>query len=244
MTLKRNNQLQRIQIVLTEPQEAGNIGSVCRAMKSMGFTKLCITGKQKYDEDRIRTLAVHAYDLYTSHRRAHTLEEALGESIFSVGATRRRGKFRKYFSYLPEQLAEHISTLGEGTISVVFGREADGLTDRELQLCHAAVRIPASDLFPSLNLAQAVQVITYVLRRELSSIGGFQPIEPERLTEVTETIMDSWDRIGLFKLDERTEVARFYRDIFARSGLSQRESERIEKMFKKMADLKIHGKRQ
>lgn len=230
-----NNRLQDIQIVLVETQDSANIGSVCRAMKTMGISRLVITGSRSYDLNRVRTLALHAADIYDNARRTETLEKALQGSILSVGSTRRRGKFRKYFSMNPEQLADHINDCGAGTISIVFGREADGLTDEELQLCDAAVHIPSSPLFPSLNLAQAVQVITYSLFRSTAGIAGYNPIVRGRLEEVITAITESFDEIHFYKQDEKEEVGRFFRDILARSGLSEKEAQRLEKMFRKMA---------
>lgn len=91
----------RIEIVLVDTQDGANIGSVCRAMKTMGLTRLTIVGGRTYDEDRVRTLALHAADIWENAKRCSTLEEALSSSIFTVGATRRRGKFRKMSSYSP-----------------------------------------------------------------------------------------------------------------------------------------------
>lgn len=240
MPLTENYQLNRIAIVLADTQTDENIGSVCRAMKTMGLSRLVLVSDRTYDENRIRKMAIHAYDLYEQHIRFSSLQEALRESSLSVGATRRRGKFRKYFSYLPHQLAEKIQESGSGTVSIVFGRESDGLTVDELQLCDAAVRIPTSSSFPSLNLAQAVQIICWELRRNLKESGGYQPITRKRLNETADTLADSFEKIGFFKQDEKEEVRLFYRDIFARAGLSQSESVRIEKHFRKMAKIKIH----
>lgn len=238
--METHSNLKRIRIVLVEPQDGANIGSVCRAMKTMGITQLAITGSKEYDENRVRTLALHAFDLYEHHQRFPSLAEALQDSVLSVGASRRRGKNRKYFALLPEQLAERIAATGEGTISIVFGREADGLTDEELNLCHMGVKIPTSEAFPSLNLSQAVQIITYTLYRELKPALGFEPIAELRLQELAETIGDSFDRIGFYKQNERTEVQRFFRDILARATLSEGEAKRLEKMFIKMSRLKLH----
>ena len=119
----------RIEIVLVETQDGANIGSVCRAMKTMGLTHLAIVGDKEYDDNRVRTLALHASDLWENAKRYKTLDEALSGSIFTVGATRRRGKFRKMSSYSPLQLSEKIKTLPEGKVSIVFGRESDGLRD-------------------------------------------------------------------------------------------------------------------
>lgn len=232
--------LDRIRIILVEPQDGANIGSVCRAMKTMGIHRLAITGSRVYDENRVRTLALHAYDLYEGHERFPSLREALQDSVLSVGASRRRGKNRKYFALLPEQLAQRIADTGSGIVSIVFGREADGLTDEELNQCHMGVKIPTSDAFPSLNLAQAVQIITYTLYRELTPAMGFEPIDEQRLTELSTSVGDSLDRIKFYKQNERAEVERFFRDILARATLSEGESKRLEKMFVKMARLKIH----
>lgn len=238
--METNSNLSRIRIVLVEPQDGANIGSVCRAMKTMGIHDLAITGNRMYDENRVRTLALHAYDLYENHIRFESLETALSDSVLSVGASRRRGKNRKYFALLPEQMATRINATGPGRVSIVFGREADGLTDEELNLCHMGVRIPTSEAFPSLNLSQAVQIITYTLFRELSPAVGFEPIIETRLRELVDTVGESFERIDFYKQNERDEVERFFRDIFARATLSEKETKRLEKMFIKMARLKIH----
>jgi len=240
MPIIEDNQLSRIEIVLVDTQTDENIGAVCRAMKTMGLSRLVLVSSRNYDDHQIRKMAIHAYDLYEKHTRFSSLKEALQNSSLSVGATRRRGKFRKYFSYLPHQLAEQVQNIGGGTVSIVFGRESDGLTVDELQLCDAAVRIPTSRSFPSLNLAQAVQIICWELRRNLTAADGFQPVTRTILESTTETLADSLEQIGFFKQDEKEEVRRFYRDILARAGLSRNEAARIEKHFRKIAGIKIH----
>ncbi len=238
--MEQTTNLDRIRIVLVEPQDGANIGSVCRAMKTMGIHHLAITGDRVYDEQRVRMLAIHAFDLYEKHMRFPTLEDALKDSVLSVGASRRRGKNRKYFSLLPEQLADRLNATGEGVVSIVFGREADGLTDAELAQCHLCVRIPTSPDFPSLNLSQAVQIITYTLYQKLNPLLAFQPIDEQRVRTLVDTIGESFERIGFYKQDERPEVERFFRDIMARATLSESETKRLEKMFIKMSRLKIH----
>lgn len=237
---KDQTNLDRLQIVLVDTETDENIGSVCRAMKTMGLSRLAIVSNSRYHEDSIRKLAIHAFDIYEQHKRYSTLSEAVSDSILTIGATRRRGKFRKYFSYLPEQLTEKINSLGPGVVSIVFGRESDGLTLEELSICDAAVRIPTSKDFPSLNLAQAVQIIAYELRRGLTDTDGYRPIERIQLEKTVDTVIESLESIDFFKQQEKLEVRQFYRDIFARAGLSKQESDRIEKHFRKMAAIKIY----
>ena len=81
--------LNRIEIILCDTQDGANIGSVCRAIKTMGLTHLTLVTDRIYDEDRIRTLALHAYDLYEERKEFQTLHEAIKDSVLSVAATRR-----------------------------------------------------------------------------------------------------------------------------------------------------------
>jgi len=235
--------LDRMRIVLVEPQDSANLGSVCRAMKTMGFSDLCIVGRERdyFDEERVRTLAVHAGDIYEEAGWASKLEDTLADTVLSAGVTRRRGKYRKYFSYLPEQFAEKAETISEGKIALVFGRESTGLSDAELNQCATAVHIPSSPSFPSLNLAHAVQVCTYACYRSFGdALGQFSPISRERVMELTGNIIESLDRVEFFKQQEREEVYRFLSDVWSRASLSQTESKKLEKIFTRLSAFALH----
>lgn len=233
--MENNNWLDRIQIVLVETQDAANIGSVCRAMKTMGLTHLAIVGDKEYDENRLRTLALHAADLWENAKRYKSLDEALEASSLSIGATRRRGKLRKMSAYSPEQLAEKLSEYPEGIVSIVFGREADGLRDDEVNKCSAIVTIPTSDLFPSLNLSQAVQIIAYTLfTKSLPYKQGMVAVEKERIDKGVDEISSHLSAIGYYKWDEEEKwTKQFLADMIERAGLSESEMQRFEKIFRK-----------
>ena len=106
LSVEDKSYLKRINIVLVDTQDGANIGSVCRAMKTMGLEDLTLVTQREYDENRVKTLALHAYDLYENAQRVSSLEQALKDSVFTVGATRRRGKYRKLRSSLPCRSAE------------------------------------------------------------------------------------------------------------------------------------------
>ncbi len=225
----------RIEIVLVDTQDGANIGSVCRAMKTMGLTKLTIVGGRVYDEDRVRTLALHAADIWENAKRCSTLEEALSSSIFTVGATRRRGKFRKMSSYSPEQLSDKIKSLPEGRVSIVFGREADGLRDDEVNMCAAICTIPTSPLFPSLNLSQAVQIICYALfTGGMEYKTGLVAVTKERIDRAVDSMSANLEEIGYYKWDEEKKwTEQFLSDLIERAALSESELQRLEKLFRK-----------
>ena len=240
--MEKQKYLDRINIVLVDTQDGANIGSVCRAMKTMGITHLTLVTERNYDENRVRTLALHASDLWENAVFCTSLEEALKTSVFAVGATRRRGRHRKLSAFSPEQLADHIATLPEGQVSIVFGRESDGLRDDEVALCSSIVTIPTSDAFPSLNLAQAVQIITYTLfQRAQEYPTGKTAVTRERIAVSSLEACAHLSAIGYFKWDEEEKwLDRFFSDTLEKAGLQEGELQLFDKLFRKIEQIKIH----
>lgn len=240
--MDQQSNLARIQIVLVDTQDGANIGSTCRAMKTMGITRLVLVGEREYDENRVRTLALHASDVWDNAKRFPTLKKALADSVLSVAATRRRGKFRKNSALSPAQLADTVMKTGEGLVSIVFGRESDGLTDDEVAECSQVVTIPTSDQFPSLNLSQAVQIVTFTLFDTIKTFPvQANPVTQDRCEQAALASCEALDGIGYFKLaQEKLWTFRFLRDVFVRAGLTESEIQKMEKVFVKMSRIKAH----
>ena len=208
----------------------------------MGISRLVLVGGAGLDPRRVQTLAIHALDIYEKREQFETLEEALRSSVFTAGVTRRRGRFRKYFSLLPEEAAEKIRAVGKGDVSLVFGNERTGLTDQELACCDAAVHIPSSPEFPSLNLSHAVQILTYTLfLKAKAHQGKYTPVTRAELDEVTNHMADCLESIGFFSLTGKDDMKRYFRDILSRAALDPREAGRMKDIFTKIAGLKQHG---
>lgn len=136
-------------------------------MKNMGLRALCLVEPPAGLEDReARALAYGAWDVLDGARVAPSLPDAVAASVALVGTTGRAVPG----AWTPRRLAEEASGLsGGGTLSLVFGPEASGLTGAEMDLCHALVHIPADPTHPSLNLAQAVLLLAYEMR--LAALG-------------------------------------------------------------------------
>ena len=234
--------MDRIEIVLCDTQDGANIGSVCRAMKTMGLTRLTLVTDRIYDEERVRTLALHAFDIYENRKEFTDLKEAITDSILSVAATRRVGKGRKTSRMTPEELASHISGLGDGKVSVVFGCESNGLSDEQVRSCSAVVTIPTSDKFPSLNLSQAVQIICYSLFSNLRPYSGQSNVVPSsRIEEATSRCIGDLEGIGYFKNDDEISFTReFLASIMERAGMTEGEVQRMEKIFSKTGKIARH----
>ena len=232
-------------VVLCRPEESRNVGSVCRAMKNMGFADLRIAGcRDDFDEKQVYALAHGAFDIWEAATffppDAAGLADAVADCSIAAGTTRRRGKRRKGLSFTPEQFAANIAALGAGgKAAVVFGNERTGLTDEELSVCSVSVSIPANPAFASLNLSHAVQVILYVLSRAFDSAPrGYEPVTLSRLKSAVSGISEDISRIGLYKYAGGEDNAQFLEEIFARAMLSERELRRLENLFHKISYIK------
>ncbi len=232
--------LDRTVVVLCRPEESGNVGSVCRAMKTMGITRLRIVGESRFDAKRIEHLSVHAYDVFEAAGFYGSLKEALRDTALSAGFTRRKGKKRKTAPILPEEFAERAGALSGGVVAAVFGNERSGLSDEELRECSLAVRIPSSPRFPSLNLSHAVQIAGYALLRAETRPSRFVPVARDRIEALTASIVESLDEIGFFTVSGSSVTEEFLRDILTRAALSKGEADRVERLFRKIQNLKIH----
>jgi tRNA/rRNA methyltransferase/tRNA (cytidine32/uridine32-2'-O)-methyltransferase len=238
-------------IVLARPSEPGNVGAVCRAMKNMGLSRLRLAAPLFSDQSAvevIRARAVHAADIWEKARHFATLEEAVADCALVIGITRRMGVRRKAWSLTPSETA---ARLGDhiGPVALVFGNERTGLEDREIRLCNLTSHIPAADAFPSLNLSHAVQIYAYELFRTLApdmadaggtadkTPGRWVPLDQERLEALSRSLSDSLALLGFYKQPGREDQERFFRDVFSRAGLTQREGQYIADIFAKAARL-------
>ncbi len=233
--------LKNIVIVLVNPDESRNVGAVCRAMANNGITTLRIVGKkEKFDEERVRILAIHAAYIWENTQFFDSITEATKDCVLCAGTTRRRGKKRGKL-VLPEEfsaLAAKTTDDGEAKVAAVFGNERTGLTEEEIDECTLGVTIPSDDGFPSLNLSHAVQIIAYQCFRESQSISkGWTPVSLARLEKTVTNIADDLQKIGFFKLNGRPDMEKFWRDVLSRANLSESEAAYIEKTFDKAAGL-------
>jgi tRNA/rRNA methyltransferase len=252
--------LDRFRVVLCNPDSSYNIGAVCRAMKTMGLTRLDIAGRiLNFDPEKIRFMAVHAYEVFDEAGRFATLGEALEGSVISAGVTRRGGKNRKHSHFLPEEFAmrtlsgpSRTSLQVPGSVALVFGNEEHGLTTEELAECSCAINIPSSPAFPSLNLSHAVQVVTYSIFRtaallhydsididvESAVFGAERPVDRRRLDQLVGAAVDSLTALGFFRISDSEPTRVFLRDIMSRATMSPRELDIMTNIFRKIRHIK------
>ncbi|MEO1574767.1 MAG: RNA methyltransferase [Pseudomonadota bacterium] len=166
-------------IVLVGTTHPGNIGAAARAMKTMGLTDLRLVTPKLYPHDEATARASGADDVLDAATVHETLDDALTGTVRAYGTSARLRSLRWPVAD-PAGTAAEVAGQPDGhKVAIVFGREKTGLTNDELARCHALVNIDTNPEFSSLNLAMAVQVLAYELRRALIEPPATTPEEPE-----------------------------------------------------------------
>lgn len=153
-----------VRFLLVSPHYPENLGACCRAMKTMGFTQIGIVRPGRLatpDHPMAQKMAVKSWDVLDNAEIYDNVNEAIVGSDLVVGSTARRG----VTVLSPKELARRATKFAQEKkkIAVLLGNEKSGLTSAELALCDVVVRAPIAADQPSLNLAQALQIITYEL---------------------------------------------------------------------------------
>lgn len=160
---------ERFLFILVEPAFTGNIGAACRAIKTMGFTRMAVVrGPHRFKDDpEARRLAHNANEILDAALECDSIESATTGLHHLIGTTHRPRAMQfpasRTVRTLAVSVAREIQSRPETCCGILFGSENRGLTDAELALCQDVTSIPAAVTQPSLNLAQAVQIVAYEL---------------------------------------------------------------------------------
>ncbi|TCP90108.1 tRNA (cytidine32/uridine32-2'-O)-methyltransferase [Cricetibacter osteomyelitidis] len=156
--------LKNIHIVLVETSHSGNIGSAARAMKTMGLHSLrLVSPKQGIDKQAI-ALAAGADDVVMQAQIFNSFDEAVADCSLVIGSSARSRHLQSSLIEPRECGKKAVEQAKCGQIAIVFGRERIGLTNDELLKCQYHLNIPANPEYSSLNLAMAVQLVSYEIR--------------------------------------------------------------------------------
>jgi tRNA/rRNA methyltransferase len=173
--------LENCRVVLVRTHYAGNLGSTARAMRNFGLSELVLVAPHASINDlEARRLATHGLGILDSSRQVSDLGEALSDCVFTLatsaltGGIHRKGKTGTPAELMPEV----VDAARLGKVALVFGPEPHGLTNEEVARCHGMLHIPVDPDYPALNLAQAVTVCCYELRKSWSVTVNHDRNEP------------------------------------------------------------------
>lgn len=164
--------LQHIRTVLIHNTHPGNIGAAARALKNMGLNQLYLVAPKIFPSEEATHRAASAKDILDEAVVVSTLDEAL-KGCSLVYGTSGRLRSLQWPTLTARDAAVKMSKelpRVKGDIALLFGCEQHGLSNEEIQQCHAQIVIPANGHYASLNLAQAVQIISYELRLAFENV--------------------------------------------------------------------------
>ena len=215
-----------VSIVLVRPQSPGNIGSVARVMRNMGFARLVLVAPGRFPHPEARMMASGARDLLEAAEVHDTLAAATATYHWLAGTSARQRQHRN-LPLTPRQLGDKLPALcRQYQVGLVFGPEDAGLTTAELDACHDLVAIPTSPEAPSLNLAQAVAVVCYEISqpRHIPDAPSAPPLASVAESEAMYQHLRQAFSIRGFAGEPAVERALSgLRRIFERTGLERRD---------------------
>jgi len=220
-----------IKIVLVETSHPGNIGAVARAMKNMAMSQLVLVSPKIFPSADATARASGADDVLYRAAVCSTLQEAIADCHWVIGASARRRTIT-WPEVSPRECAEKKAAGGfPGKMAIVFGRENSGLKNHELDACHFLLRIPCNSEYSSLNLAAAVQVVCYELYlasglQKLDGPVGIDQSEPasaEQMEQFYTHLHQALIDIDFLQQGQSKSVMRRLRRIYNRAALDAKE---------------------
>lgn len=154
-------------IVLVRPQLGENIGKAARAMLNFGLSELrLVTPRDGWPNPSAGPAAAGADVVLEQAKVFETLADAVADCAHVYATTvRKRGVTKPVLT--PEQAARAVHR-ETGRSAYVFGPERSGLETDDVALARAIVTVPINPEFGSLNLAQAVILLSYEWSKQTS----------------------------------------------------------------------------
>ncbi|WP_322403233.1 RNA methyltransferase [Massilia luteola] len=156
----------RLRFVLVETSRAGNVGSVARAMKTMGFSDLVLVSPRCADplhDPESVAFASGAIDVLEGARIVDSIAAALDGCNFAAAVSARLREFSPPV-WSPREFSAHAAGMADLRPALILGNERFGLPNQIVEQCNVLINIPANPDYSSLNLSQAAQVLAYECR--------------------------------------------------------------------------------
>jgi TrmH family RNA methyltransferase len=218
----------KVKIILLETSHPGNIGSVARAMKTMGFSNLNLVDPKCEVNEISYAMASNAGDVLDNLKVYKDINEALSECNFIVGATARQRDIPLEIIN-PRELAAQAKHKSYEKIAILLGNEARGLTNEQLSLCTIGLHIPSNKQYTSLNIAASLQVILYEMLYEseynasnINKINKNDKASNKMLNGFLQHMNKVLKDINFIK-DDRPMISRKIHHIFKKADLSEEE---------------------
>lgn len=226
----------KIYTVFVEPKTPGNIGFLARTMKNFGLKKLTLINPCKL-ENSAYYQASHARDVVQDAKIYDTISEFIEENEITtiVGTTGTAGGSYNIprIPITPEELGKTMHI--KGNIAILFGREGEGLSNEELELCDILVTIPTSDEYPIMNISHAAAIIFYEIFKNQKEypINDMEIASFDDKTIITELCNEIISKLD-YPDHKRKNVEIITKRIIGRAFIAGRESKMLRGTLKRI----------
>ncbi|HLM38514.1 MAG TPA: RNA methyltransferase, partial [Microvirga sp.] len=216
-----------------------------RAMANFGLSELrLVSPRNGWPKKGAHSAASGAVHVLEAARLYDTAREAIADLNYVFATTaRERGQMKRVFA--PEAaMREAQGRTGEGQgVGILFGRERTGLENDEVSLADSIVTFPVDPKFSSLNLAQAVLLVSYEWHK-LATGGALPfsgeirspPARREMLTSFFDYLEAELEAVNFYPEDKKPIMARNMRDIFHRLAMTEQEVRTLRGAIRALAE--------
>lgn len=210
-----------IRVILSHTSHPGNIGATARAMKTMGLRHLYLINPYRFPDPQATAMAAGADDILDNAVVCSSIDEALQGVAFTVAMTARLRDISIEVKTPREAMPELLQQAGAQPVALLFGTEMSGLTNEEMGKAQVLVNIPTDPDFSSLNLAAAVQVMSYELsvaaQGFVPKVAEVQPATHEQMEGYYAQLEKTLFEIGFFTTQNPARLMQRLRRLYARA---------------------------
>lgn len=220
---------------LVRPTGPQNIGAAVRAAKVMGLGAVRLVQPHAALDVEARKMAAGAVRELAHVRSFPSLAEAVHGVKRVFGLSARAREHRTKPVWLQDAVADALAASAHGPVLFLFGTERTGLENEELDFAHVSVRIPTSEKFKSLNVAQAVMVTAYELRRQCGAEieeYDYELATAEDINNCIDAFVRALDRRDFFVSSKRILAIRRLHDLLGRGAPTDNEMQLLRGMLR------------
>ena len=219
--------LNNVRVVLSHTTHPGNIGAAARAMKTMGLRHLYLINPRLFPHPQAHAMSAGADDILENAVVCGSIDEALQGVVFTVAMTARLRDISIEVKTPREAMPLLLQQAATQPVALLFGTEMSGLTNDEMGKAQVLVNIPTDPDYSSLNVAAAVQVMSYELSVAAQSfrpaIQELQPAPHEMVEGFFAHLEKTLHEIGFFTTQNPARMMQRLRRLYARARLEQDE---------------------
>lgn len=230
----QKNKLSLIRVVMIHTSHPGNIGAAARAMKTMGLTELVLVSPKHFPDPQATAMASGADDVLETCTVVDSLEAAIADCQYVIGTSARSHRTLSWPMMNSRECGEFVADKinHQSKVALVFGRERTGLTNEELDLCHYLVHIPSNPNYNSLNVASAIQILSYecaftcnqpIMQQQAATADDDPLVDQQAMEAFYDHLSKALISIRYLDPDNPRYLLRRLRRLFGRIHISSKE---------------------